>query len=63
MTVKEQSQQKDNISPSVDVASKETLPSAGGVATTEVSPSGDGARSPPNNKVEDMKGGGEGMKM
>ena len=60
MTFKEQSQQKDNISPSVDVAAKEALPSAGGVATTEVSPSGNGAQSPPNNKVEDMKGGGEG---
>jgi len=58
MTVKEESQQKDNISPSADVASKEALPSTGDVAT-EVSP-GDGAQSPPNNKVEDMKGGGEG---
>ena len=59
MTVKEESQQKDNIlSPSADVASKEALPSAGGVAT-EVSP-GDEAQSPSNNKVEDMEGGGEG---
>ena len=61
MTVTEESQQKDNIlSPSSDVASKEALPSAGGVAS-EVSP-GDGALSPPDTKVEnnDVKGGGEG---